>query len=240
VTWRASVLALALAGCGGPDEAVIDAQRCGDPDDATVHATVSAEPRDGATVTASVEGGGSRYEVELPRDEALRRRVEIAVLYDGAEIAAYSERLYLTCDDDGCLSPVIDSFAEICVMPSGEIRWFAWSEPDCVVDAFCEEPPCRLLPDSCASDRRCGGRWLHADLPTAARACVPVGAGAEGDACTWGPPGQATGHDSCGRGLICVDATCRRLCESSCEVGTCEPVAALDGASACRITAGGT
>lgn len=237
---RLAVLAcLGLVACGDNDTG-FDALICADPETVPVQAAIVADPRFGSELTASIEGGGRRYEIELPRAEALRRRVEIAVLYDGEEIADYSERLYRGCDG-ACLTDPVETLAELCVMPSGEIRWFAWSDPSCgIVDAECIEPPCRLLPDSCAGDRRCGGRWLHPDLPTAARACVPIGTGAVGDACTWGAPGQDTGHDSCGRGLICVDATCRTLCESSCAAGTCTPVAALDGASACAVTAGGT
>ena len=71
-----------------------------------------------------------------------------------------------------------------------------------------------VLQTGCGTGQRCVWRIL-ADTPESIGelACVPDGTVAEGDPCTIGPVGAATGFDDCQGGLTCAGGTCATICE---------------------------
>ncbi|MBA3540423.1 MAG: hypothetical protein H0T79_12500 [Deltaproteobacteria bacterium] len=88
------------------------------------------------------------------------------------------------------------------------------------VSASCE--PCNpLLQTGCNTAERC--TWFHADgstPPIGIVGCAPIGPVMVGDACTFGEPG-ATGFDDCMLGAVCVDGTCRAICDHQGGTPTC-------------------
>lgn len=97
---------------------------------------------------------------------------------------------------------------------------------ECDGALYCTPPGPRCYPlepvggHRCAPDEKC--TWVvSAEEPTGALACVPDGTVPADGACTL----AATGIDDCVHGAVCIDGTCRALCDLSrgphgdCEAG---------------------
>ena len=82
---------------------------------------------------------------------------------------------------------------------------FADSAP---VDDACNP----VTQDGCADGEKCSWLVVQEDPFLGRTDCVPDGTVATGDECTEGTPGEDTGFDNCAAGNLCINATCRTIC----------------------------
>jgi hypothetical protein len=235
---RAAVVLVAIAACGGEDEAVVTDAADVPPDacvvlDPVVELTIHVGTLDGADprLTATIDGEAPPVVRRFDSlEEASDARIDLAVQFDGAEIGRYpDQRAYSYCLLPGCRTTQITSTVAWCLAPGGDLRYGNQADESedgfCAADGFCTTG-CRFEDGSCGDGERCGTTYLHPELTIAAVQCVPTGPRALGETCSHGPPGVGTGHDDCGDGLLCLDGTCVEGCTqpfgSSCDEGYCQ------------------
>jgi hypothetical protein len=82
---------------------------------------------------------------------------------------------------------------------------FADSAP---VDDACNP----VTQDGCADGEKCSWLVVQEDPFLGRTDCVPDGTVEAGGECTEGTPGEETGFDNCAAGALCINATCRAIC----------------------------
>lgn len=233
--WRVLIAGCLIAGgCTAPD-AVPDVDAGEVPPDARrvalewIVAAWTLSP----DVTVRMNGAVDDWVGEwLPDDE---HAADAAVVIDGMVdgLIVSREEARVECDDVCGERDYAVEKEYWKVYESGEVRHvtqFCDSvEGECVRESF--EPRCRR--GTCPG-ARCGIDRV-AQLPSRGWLdCVPVGAGAAGDACSL----DANGVDDCGSELHCIDGTCRVACEfrdtgseivdeGQCATGVCEHVVGM-------------
>jgi hypothetical protein len=89
------------------------------------------------------------------------------------------------------------------------------------VDTFCGCNP--VAQTGCGAGQKCTWGWVDPAFDTAFAACAHDGVRAAGEACSFGPNGEAARYDDCVAGAVCVEGVCRRSCivsPDSCGSGT--------------------
>ncbi len=85
------------------------------------------------------------------------------------------------------------------------------------LDCFCSDPPSAepcapVAQTGCQDGEKCGQLVESSDPFLARTSCVPDGTMTEGQPCTQGEAGTATGYDNCSSGYHCSDNFCTRIC----------------------------
>jgi len=206
-----------LAACSAGDELAPDPGLDAAPPDAeadwlgefTWNVYVGAEA--GAVIRID---GVERTELALVLDgEAAARTTAVVVENVVGGVVASRATLRGDCDADcpsedyGWTTRVDD----LCAYATGEIRFQGGlcesTHGACFMDAWCL-PKCGGPFTTCPTDLRCGLDRVDGDPTHGWHACVPIGTGALGDACTI----DAAGIDDCGVALYCIDGVCAPAC----------------------------
>jgi hypothetical protein len=147
-----------------------------------------------------------RHRVELRHGDHVIAQLETAPSAGGCEL----------------LGPIRSFEQSLCGFDSGDLRYAGYfvmtDRGTCIGDGFCR-PAC-----DCGRGERCTSRVVLRDPLASHLGCAPIGPGSAGDACSL-IDDPAGAYDSCGDRLLCVDGTCRSLCNpqlaGACRVGRC-------------------
>jgi hypothetical protein len=125
-----------------------------------------------------------------------------------------------------CLVDVPDATmggATLCAYSHGDLRYAGDNANGpsghiCIADGFCR-PDC--FPDNsyCNAGERCTSIYASIDPIATHLGCAPVGSKGVGDACSLATDAAGM-HDDCGDDLLCVEGTCRRICDPNAPLPT--------------------
>ncbi|NVB82686.1 MAG: hypothetical protein HOV81_30190 [Kofleriaceae bacterium] len=169
--------------------------------------------------TVYIDGVATESVTEVFDSEDASRAASFLLELRHGDVAVASKTIVVG-DYDDCLDHVENATSAniaFCKYDSGELRYAssgashegAGGGQGCVGDGFCA-PACHPA-SGCGEGLRCTSLIVSTTPLASHLGCAPEGPKSLGEACSL-VPASGGDYDDCGFGLLCVESTCRTVC----------------------------